>query len=100
MAEESKLVEEVIETTEKTEVTQKKDEFNPLAFAGDDIYGTEETKKEDKEEVSGEVENKEEESEEAKEDGWAWDSKKEDTNSEKEGFYTPNMTQYPTDPNS
>ena len=46
MAEESKLVDEVVETTEST---QKKDEFNPLAFAGDDTYGAKEEKAETEE---------------------------------------------------
>ena len=37
MSEESKLVDEVVETT-PTETTESKDAFNPLAFAGDEIY--------------------------------------------------------------
>tara|TARA_R110001583_G_scaffold130380_1_gene282144 strand:- start:54 stop:1106 length:1053 start_codon:yes stop_codon:yes gene_type:complete len=77
MAEESKLVDEVVETTESKEV---QDKFNPLAFnAEENNYGeTEET--EEKEETTEEVESKNEEQEQEQEDGWAWDSK--DTESE------------------
>jgi len=85
MAEESKLVEEVVETTEATE---KKEEFNPLAFAGDDTYGANEETEEKEGEKTEEVEAKEEKSEEeAQEDGWAWDSKNEDSSEEKEEDY-------------
>ena len=87
MAEESKLVEEVVETTE---ATKEKEEFNPLAFAGDDTYGTKEDTKEtkEKEESSLEAENKEETSEEeTQEDGWSWDSKNEEGEVEKEEEY-------------
>ena len=79
MAEESKLVDEVVESAESKEV---KSEFNPLAFNADEnTYGeteekveetTEEVKEEVKEEATEEVEVKEEEKEQ--EDGWAWDS--------------------------
>ena len=78
MAEESKLVDEVVESTESKEV---KSEFNPLAFNADEnTYGeteekteeaTEDAKEETKEEPAEEVETKEEEKEQ--EDGWAWD---------------------------
>ena len=72
--EESKLVEEVVETTETTEV---KDEFNPLAFTSD-TYGETEAKEETEEvEEKEEAEKTEEETEEEQEDGWAWDAKKE-----------------------
>jgi len=85
MAEESKLVEEVVETTEATE---KKEGFNPLAFAGDDTYGANEETEEKEGEKTEEVEAKEEKSEEeAQEDGWAWDSKNEDSSEEKEEEY-------------
>jgi len=85
MAEESKLVEEVVETTEATE---KKEEFNPLAFAEDDTYGANEETEEKEGEKTEEVEAKEEKSEEeAQEDGWAWDSKNEDSSEEKEEDY-------------
>ena len=73
--EESKLVEEVVETTETTE---GQDKFNPLAFA-DDVYGELETEKETKAtEKSEEGQESTEESAEteSEEDGWAWDSKK------------------------
>ena len=73
--EESKLVEEVVETTDATEV---KDGFNPLAFASD-TYGETEAKEKteevETEEETEEVEKTEEETEEEQEDGWAWDSK-------------------------
>ena len=73
--EESKLVEEVVETTETTE---GQDKFNPLAFA-DDVYGELETEQETKAtEKSEEGQESTEESAEteSEEDGWAWDSKK------------------------
>lgn len=44
MSEESKLVDEVKESTETTETTENNDKFNPLAFAGDDIYNETEEK--------------------------------------------------------
>ena len=90
MAEESKLVEEVVETTESTkETTEGSDKFNPLAFAGDDTYGakedTEETK--EKEETSVEAESKEETSEEeSQEEGWSWDSKNEEEEEKEEEY--------------
>ena len=72
--EESKLVEEVVETTEAAEV---KEEFNPLAFTSD-TYGETEPKEETEEvEEKQEAEKTEEETEEEQEDGWAWDAKKE-----------------------
>ena len=88
----SKLVEEVVETTESTEV---KDEFNPLAFTSDvDTYGELDSKKEssdDNEEDSEKVESKEkteEEEQSEQEEGWAWDSKeKEDVKTEEEDDY-------------
>ena len=88
MAEESKLGEEVVETKESTEV---KEEFNPLAFSGDDTYGENEEKKEveeTEESDTKEVEAKEEKSEEEiQEDGWSWDSKNETEDKEKEEEY-------------
>jgi hypothetical protein len=85
MAEESKLVEEVVETTEATE---KKENFNPLAFAGDETYGTkEEIEEEKKEEEKEEVEAKEEKTEEQEqEDGWSWDSKTEEETEKEEEY--------------
>lgn len=85
MAEESKLVEEVVETTEATE---KKEDFNPLAFAGDDTYGTkEEIEEEKKEEQKEEVEAKEEKTEEQEqEEGWSWDSKTEEETEKEEEY--------------
>ena len=90
MAEESKLVDEVIESTESKEV---KEEFNPLAFnAEENTYGekeeTEETTEEveAKEDVSEEVEAKEEEKEE-EEEGWAWDSENTETEVKKDDDY-------------
>ena len=84
MAEESKLVEEVVETTEATE---KKEDFNPLAFAGDDTYGTKEDIEEEKKEEKQEVEAKEEQTEEKEqEDGWSWDSKTEDQTEKEEEY--------------
>ena len=88
----SKLVEEVVETTESTEV---KDEFNPLAFTADvDTYGELDSKKEssdDNEEDSEKVESKEkteEEEQSEQEEGWAWDSKeKEDVKTKEEDDY-------------
>jgi hypothetical protein len=91
MAEESKLVDEVVEATESKEV--KKDEFNPLAFnAEEGNYGETEEKVEATEEVeetteetTEEVEAKEEEKEQ--EDGWAWDSVETETESKEEDDY-------------
>jgi len=92
MAEESKLVDEVVESAESKEV---KNEFNPLAFNADEnTYGeteekteeaTEEVKEEVKEEATEEVEAKEEEKEQ--EDGWAWDSVETETESKEEDDY-------------
>ena len=69
--EESKLVEDVVETTETTEV---QDKFNPLAFT-EDVYEETEVKEEEKAETE---EKTVEETEEEQEDGWAWDPKKEE----------------------
>ena len=85
--EESKLVEEVVETTETTEA---KEEFNPLAFASD-TYGETEAKEKteevETEEETEEVEKTEEETEEEQEDGWAWDSKEEEEKGDSEEEY-------------
>ena len=81
--EESKLVEEVVETTETTE---GQDKFNPLAFA-DDVYGELETEQETKAtEKSEEGQESTEESAEteSEEDGWAWDSKKQEEEKKEE----------------
>tara|TARA_R110000796_G_scaffold57679_4_gene132978 strand:+ start:1016 stop:2029 length:1014 start_codon:yes stop_codon:yes gene_type:complete len=71
--EESKLVEEVVDTTGTTET---KEQFNPLAFS-EDVYGeldkTTEALEGAKEGVEGT-----ESTEENEEDGWGWDSKKEE----------------------
>ena len=88
MAEESKLVEEVVENT--TETKESSDKFNPLAFAGDDTYNTkEEEKTEEQEEVV--AESKEdtettETTEETEEDGWSWDSKAEEKKETEEEY--------------
>ena len=89
MAEESKLVDEVVETTESKEV---KEEFNPLAFnAEESSYGETEEKEETTEEVevkeekTEEVEAKEEEKEQ--EEGWAWDSEDTETKAKEEDDY-------------
>ena len=97
MAEESKLVDEVVEnTTESTkETTENKDSFNPLAFASD-TYGVNNEKKEEETEEAEEsklvdevTEEKTEEKteEEEKEEGWSWDSKTEEEQAEKEEDY-------------
>ena len=91
MAEESKLVDEVVESTESKEV---KSEFNPLAFnAEENTYGETEEKEEVKEDateettedVKEEVEAKEEEKEQ--EDGWAWDSVETETETKEDDDY-------------
>ena len=86
MAEESKLVDEVVETTESKEV---KEEYNTLAFnAEESSYGETEEKEETTEEVevkeekTEEVEAKEEEKEQ--EEGWAWDSEDTETKAKEE----------------
>ena len=87
MAEESKLVEEVVETTESTKQEGVKDEFNPLAFAGDDVYGELDAEKETKETKETTSESEEQSEEQSEEDGWAWDKKekaKEDTKEEED----------------
>ena len=80
MAEESKLVEEVVENT--TETKESSDKFNPLAFAGGDAYNAKEEEKTEEQEEAV-TENKEgtettETTEETEEDGWSWDSKAEE----------------------
>ena len=91
MAEESKLVDEVVESTESKEV---KNEFNPLAFnAEENTYGETEEKEEVKEDaveettedVKEELEAKEEEKEQ--EDGWAWDSVETEAETKEEDDY-------------
>jgi hypothetical protein len=89
MAEESKLVDEVVETTESTEA---KGDFNPLAFASD-VYGESEKKEEkteEQEEVKEGVEatesTEEKSEEEEQEDGWAWDTKEEEKKSQEEEY--------------
>ena len=89
--EESKLVEEVVETAESKE---KNEEFNPLAFT-EDVYGkigeTEETEEEESkdlglsEETTSEKEE-EEETEESKEEGWAWDAESEEEKEKEEEY--------------
>ena len=71
MSEESKLVDEVVEST-PTETTESKDGFNPLAFAGDEIYNPkDEIKTEETQETK---EPKTETAEETvEEDGFSWD---------------------------
>ena len=97
MAEESKLVDEVVESTPEatTETTESKEEFNPLAF-NSDTYGLNEKKKEEKSEeveesklVDEVTEEKTEEKteEEKQEEGWSWDSDTEETKAEKEEDY-------------
>ena len=72
MSEESKLVDEVVETP-STETTESKDAFNPLAFAGDEIYNPKEEKVETVEEKQEEVEETKTEETEQNEDGFSWD---------------------------
>ena len=72
MSEESKLVDEVVETP-STETTESKDAFNPLAFAGDEIYNPKEEKVEAVEEKQEEVEETKTEDTEQDEDGFSWD---------------------------
>ena len=80
--EESKLVEDVVETTEATqEETGIKDEFNPLAFT-DDAYGelgVDEKSDDDKSE--DEIKSKKEEEKE-QEEGWGWDKEAEEEEGE------------------
>jgi len=80
MAEESKLVEEVVETTETTE---EKDKFNPLAFS-DDVYGELDAEKETKETEETTGESEEQSEEQSEEDGWAWDKKEKTKDAVKE----------------
>ena len=72
MSEESKLVDEVVETP-STETTESKDAFNPLAFAGDEIYNPKEEKVEAVEEKQEDVEETKTEDTEQDEDGFSWD---------------------------
>jgi len=74
MSEESKLVDDVVETT-ATETTESKDAFNPLAFAGDEIYSpkSEENKATEEEKQEDKTEAKEENTESEDQDGWSWD---------------------------
>ena len=91
MAEESKLVEDVVENNETTALTGVEDKFNPLAFTEDVYNADEEETKETKEtkDVEGtkEVEEVESTNEDDADDKWAWDSKKEDKELEKEEEY-------------
>tara|TARA_R110002074_G_scaffold197353_3_gene364327 strand:+ start:1394 stop:2398 length:1005 start_codon:yes stop_codon:yes gene_type:complete len=85
--EESKLVDQVEETTESNETETIKDEFNPLAFAEDVYNETEETEEseesegevteEDENKFSWEQKAKPEESEEKNEEDYDWDGAKE-----------------------
>jgi len=85
--EESKLVDQVEETTESNETETIKDEFNPLAFAEDVYNETDETKEseesegevteEDENKFSWEQKAKPEESEEKNEEEYDWDGNKE-----------------------
>ena len=96
MAEESKLVEEVVETTESTE---KKADFNPLAFASD-VYNepeNKEVKEEEEEEVKEDVEAKESTEESSEEEGWAWDAESKDESSDKEEDYNWDGTEEKTE---
>ncbi len=68
MSEESKLVDEVVETT-SSETTESKEAFNPLAFAADEVYNPKTENTETEEEVK--EEKKEELAED--EDGFSWD---------------------------
>ncbi len=74
MSEESKLVDDVVETT-ATETTESKEAFNPLAFAGDEIYNpkSEENKAIEEEKQEDKTEAKEENTESEDQDGWSWD---------------------------
>ena len=91
MAEESKLVDEVVEAAESKTT---KEEFNPLAFNADaGAYGETEEKVEDAQEATEEVEKEETKEVEAKEEekeqeeGWAWDSEDTETETKKEDDY-------------
>ena len=89
MAEESKLVEEVVESSDTAILEGAEGKFNPLAFT-EDVYSEEETKEvEGKKEEEEVVESKKEEDtiEEATDDKWAWDSKTEDKEEKKEEEY-------------
>ena len=87
MAEESKLVEEVVESNDTTTLEGVENKFNPLAFT-EDVYSEDEVKTETKE-VEGTKDTEEVEStdEEATDDKWAWDSKGEDKEEKKEEEY-------------
>ena len=89
MAEESKLVEEVVENTEATETTTAEgveNKFNPLAFT-EDVYSEEETKETKEVEGTKDVEEVEPSDEETTDDKWAWDSKTEEKEEKKEEEY-------------
>tara|TARA_R100000654_G_scaffold16524_4_gene34652 strand:- start:244 stop:1278 length:1035 start_codon:yes stop_codon:yes gene_type:complete len=72
MSEESKLVDEVVETP-STETTESKEVFNPLAFAGDEVYNPNDDKTEAVEEKQDEVEETKTEDTEQDDDGFSWD---------------------------
>jgi hypothetical protein len=87
MSEESKLVDEVKESTETTETTENNDKFNPLAFAGDDIYNETEEKEEKEEAVTESEKSEDPEGDVTKDDeeGFSWEKKtasKEETEDE------------------
>jgi len=96
--EESKLVDQVEETTESNETETIKDEFNPLAFTEDVYNETEETKEsegevteEDESKFSWEQKAEPEETEEKTEDEYDWDGSeenKEDPKSDAENTVT------------
>jgi len=88
MAEESKLVEEVVESSETTSLEGVENKFNPLAFT-EDVYSEEETKEVEGTKDTEEVESTKEESteEEAADDKWSWDSKTGEEEKEKEEEY-------------
>ena len=87
--EESKLVEEVVETTDNTVQTEEKeDKFNPMAFAEDEVAGTtyeelsKNASKEDNTENTEEVEDTTEEDDSAF--SWKKEEKEEEKNDEEE----------------
>jgi len=96
--EESKLVDQVEETTGSNETETIKDEFNPLAFTEDVYNETEETKEsegevteEDESKFSWEQKAEPEETEEKTEDEYDWDGSeenKEDPKSDAENTVT------------
>ena len=87
--EESKLVEEVVETTDNTVHTEEKeDKFNPMSFAEDEVAGTtyeelsKNASKEDNTENTEEVEDTTEEDDSAF--SWKKEEKEEEKNDEEE----------------